>query len=40
MTPIEDQQVGGLIMWAPASTVYLFVALVLVRSLTSREARA
>lgn len=40
MTPIEDQQVGGLIMWAPASTVYLFVALALVRRLARREARA
>lgn len=40
LTPMEDQQVGGLIMWAPASAVYLFVALALVRGLAGREARA
>lgn len=40
LTPIEDQQVGGLIMWAPASAVYLVVALALVRTLAGKEARA
>lgn len=40
LTPMEDQQVGGLVMWAPASAVYLIVALALVRGLASREARA
>lgn len=27
LTPLEDQQIAGLIMWAPASMVYLFAAL-------------
>jgi len=27
MTPLEDQQAAGLIMWAPASALYLFAAL-------------
>ncbi|MBB5984910.1 cytochrome c oxidase assembly protein [Sphingobium lignivorans] len=27
LTPLEDQQVGGLIMWAPASALYLGAAL-------------
>jgi len=29
LTPLEDQQLGGLIMWVPASLVYLAAALVL-----------
>ncbi|MFL6465585.1 MAG: cytochrome c oxidase assembly protein, partial [Bryobacteraceae bacterium] len=28
-TPLEDQQVGGLIMWVPASLVYLAAGLML-----------
>ena len=27
MTPLEDQQAAGLIMWAPAAALYLFAAL-------------
>ena len=27
MTPLEDQQAAGLIMWAPAATAYLLAAL-------------
>lgn len=27
LSPIEDQQLGGLIMWAPAAAIYLAVAL-------------
>ena len=27
MTPLEDQQAAGLIMWAPAAAAYLLVAL-------------
>lgn len=30
LTPLEDQQLGGLIMWIPAALVYLFAGLVLV----------
>lgn len=26
-TPLEDQQLGGLVMWAPAAALYLFAAL-------------
>jgi putative membrane protein len=29
LSPLEDQQLGGLIMWVPASAVYLFAALLL-----------
>jgi putative membrane protein len=29
LTPLEDQQLGGLIMWAPASLAYLVAALVI-----------
>ncbi len=29
LTPIEDQQIGGLIMWVPAGVVYLAAGLVL-----------
>jgi putative membrane protein len=29
LTPLEDQQLGGLIMWAPASLAYLAAALVI-----------
>jgi putative membrane protein len=31
MTPLEDQQAAGLIMWAPAAAIYLAFALVLLR---------
>ena len=30
LTPVQDQQLAGLIMWAPAAGVYLATALVLV----------
>ena len=37
LSPIEDQQIAGIIMWAPASLVYLVAALtILYRSLGSR----
>jgi putative membrane protein len=29
LTPLEDQQLGGLIMWVPACSLYLVIALVL-----------
>lgn len=29
LSPVEDQQLGGLIMWVPASLVYVFAALAL-----------
>jgi putative membrane protein len=29
LTPVEDQQLGGLIMWIPAGLVYLFAGLAL-----------
>lgn len=29
LSPIEDQQIGGLIMWIPAGLVYMFAALVM-----------
>lgn len=29
LTPLEDQQLGGLIMWIPACTVYLFAGMAL-----------
>jgi putative membrane protein len=40
LTPLEDQQLAGLIMWLPASTSYLVAALVLlVLWMRSSEAR-
>lgn len=39
-TPLEDQQVAGLIMWAPASGAYLLIALVILyRSMQPTTAR-
>ena len=39
-TPLEDQQIAGLIMWAPASAAYLMVALaILYRSMQPAFAR-
>jgi cytochrome c oxidase assembly factor CtaG len=32
LTPLEDQQLGGLIMWVPAGVVYLVAGLLLVRA--------
>lgn len=35
LTPLEDQQIAGLVMWAPASAIYLLVALtILYRALS------
>jgi putative membrane protein len=31
MTPVEDQQLAGLVMWIPASVAYLFAALIIMR---------
>ncbi|UYH54107.1 cytochrome c oxidase assembly protein [Qipengyuania sp. SS22] len=39
LSPLEDQQIAGIIMWAPASLVYLMAALaILYRSLGSRAS--
>jgi putative membrane protein len=41
LTPLEDQQLGGLIMWVPAGLVYIVVGLaLLVRLLRNSEKRA
>ena len=48
LTPLEDQQLGGLIMWIPAGLVYVFAGLALFagwmresgRAALKREARA
>ncbi|HEY2018511.1 MAG TPA: cytochrome c oxidase assembly protein [Bryobacteraceae bacterium] len=39
LTPLEDQQIGGLIMWVPAGVVYLAVGLILLAALL-RESDA
>jgi putative membrane protein len=40
LTPLEDQQIGGIIMWVPACTVYLAAGLVLfVKWLADSERR-
>ncbi|RHW16449.1 cytochrome c oxidase assembly protein [Sphingomonas gilva] len=38
-SPLEDQQLAGLIMWAPAAGLYLAAALVLLGRWLRREAR-
>jgi putative membrane protein len=38
LTPVEDQQIGGLVMWIPGGTAYLVAALVLVARLLARPA--
>ena len=38
--PLEDQQVGGLVMWAPSAAIYLAAALLVARRWLSREAEA
>ncbi|MBS7668114.1 cytochrome c oxidase assembly protein [Croceicoccus gelatinilyticus] len=39
LSPLEDQQIAGIIMWAPGSLVYLLAALTIVyRSLGTRAA--
>ena len=48
LTPLEDQQLGGLIMWVPAATVYIIAGLALMagwmreseRRVLRRESRA
>lgn len=42
LSPLEDQQIAGLIMWAPASAIYLLTAMVLLYRWIGRddEARA
>ncbi|MNE25024.1 Cytochrome c oxidase caa3 assembly factor [compost metagenome] len=40
MTPLEDQQAAGLIMWAPAAAAYLLVALWRVAGLFQRRETA
>jgi cytochrome c oxidase assembly factor CtaG len=41
LTPVEDQQLGGLIMWVPAGLVYVAVGLALFAAwLTESERRA
>jgi putative membrane protein len=39
LSPLQDQQLGGLIMWVPGSALYLFCALAMLhRSLAPRQA--
>jgi putative membrane protein len=41
LSPIEDQQLGGLIMWIPAGTVYVIAGVwVMARWLAASAARA
>src|SRR5205823_2653181 len=41
LSPVEDQQIGGLVMWVPACTVYAGIALALLgRWLTDAPRRA
>lgn len=37
MTQLQDQQLGGLIMWVPGAAIYLLVALVRLRALLGEE---
>jgi putative membrane protein len=37
LTPVEDQQLGGLVMWIPGGTAYLIAGLVLVGRLLARR---
>lgn len=40
LTPLEDQQIAGIVMWAPASLVYLLAALVILYRALGRRAAA
>lgn len=40
LTPLQDQQLAGLIMWAPAAAFYLFAALLLAGRWLQGEGRA
>jgi putative membrane protein len=37
LTPLEDQQIAGLIMWAPAAGIYLAAALLILARWLDRE---
>jgi putative membrane protein len=37
--PLEDQQLGGLVMWVPSAAIYLVAALFIANRWLSREAR-
>ena len=39
-TPVEDQQMGGLIMWIPGGTVYMAIALLRLRDALARPLSA
>lgn len=39
LSPVEDQQLGGLIMWAPAAGLYLAAALLLLGRMLGRDPR-
>ena len=38
LSPVEDQQLGGLVMWVPGGTAYLIAGLVIVARLLARPA--
>ncbi len=40
LSPIEDQQIAGLVMWAPASLIYLLAALFIIYRSLGSEASA
>jgi cytochrome c oxidase assembly factor CtaG len=40
MTPLEDQQLGGLIMWVPAGLVYVVAGLALLAGWMRESERA
>jgi len=39
LTPLEDQQLAGLIMWAPSAALYLAAALIVAQRWFAREER-
>jgi len=40
LTPLEDQQLGGLVMWVPGGFAYLIGGLVIVRRWLSASTRS
>ena len=40
LTPLEDQQIAGIVMWAPASLVYLLAAMVILYRALGKRALA
>ena len=40
LTPLEDQQLAGLIMWAPAAAIYLVAALLIAGRWLRQENRS